>query len=287
MTDSSNFSKIDVAVNLAVQKEHEKNESIINQNNSEYQFDMLRLYFGEDYRVTDDIVIHQPTIGDIIEYGEDYVYSVVSIFVANTTSYRLTLWDLGIDWNKISDFELFSSLISGLDVEKTRILFGDLDWSKFNKASMILDDGTDSPPLLYNEEQDVIVTEEIYLHIRAYIRKMFNINPKVEKAKGKTTKQWMIDEERQKREKEKIERAKNPYSNNSTLFPMISACINHPGFKYKSSELKEVGIIEFMDSVQRLQVYENTRALIQGSYSGFCDTSKIDKNQFNFMREIK
>ena len=287
MTGSSNLSKIDVAVNLAVQKEHEKNESIINQNNSEYQFDMLRLYFGEDYRVTDDIVIHQPTIGDIIEYGEDYVYSVVSIFVANTTSYRLTLWDLGIDWNKISDFELFSSLISGLDVEKTRILFGDLDWSKFNKASMILEDGTDSPPLLYNEEQDVIVTEEIYLHIRAYIRKMFNINPKVEKAKGKTTKQWMIDEERQKREKEKIERSKNPYSNNSTLFPMISACINHPGFKYKTSELKEVGIIEFMDSVQRLQIYENTRALIQGSYSGFCDTSKIDKNQFNFMREIK
>jgi len=287
MTGSSNLSKIDVAVNLAVQKEHEKNESIINQNNSEYQFDMLRLYFGEDYRVTDDIVIHQPTIGDIIEYGEDYVYSVVSIFVANTTSYRLTLWDLGIDWNKISDFELFSSLIPSLDVEKTRILFGDLDWSKFNKASMILEDGTDSPPLLYNEEQDVIVTEEIYLHIRAYIRKMFNINPKVEKAKGKTTKQWMIDEERQKREKEKVERSKNPYSNNSTLFPMISACINHPGFKYKSSELKEVGIIEFMDSVQRLQVYENTRALIQGSYSGFCDTSKIDKNQFNFMREIK
>ena len=287
MTDSSNLSKIDVAVNLAVQKEHKKNESIINQSNPEYQFDMLRLYFGEDYHVTDDIVIHQPTIGDIIEYGEDYVYSIVSIFVSNTTSYRLTLWDMGIDWNKISDFELFASLISGLEVEKTRLLFGDLDWSKFTKASMVLEDGTNSPMLLYNEDQDIFVTEEIYLHIRAYIRKMFNINPKVEKAKGKTTKQWMIDEDRQKREREKIERAKNPYSNNSTLFPMISACINHPGFKYKTSELKEVGIIEFMDSVQRLQIYENTRALIQGSYSGFCDTSKIDKNQFNFMREIK
>ena len=287
MTDSSNLSKIDVAVNLAVQKEHKKNESIINQSNPEYQFDMLRLYFGEDYHVTDDIVIHQPTIGDIIEYGEDYVYSIVSIFVSNTTSYRLTLWDMGIDWNKISDFELFASLISGLEVEKTRLLFGDLDWSKFTKASMVLEDGTNSPMLLYNEDQDIFVTEEIYLHIRAYIRKMFNINPKVEKAKGKTTKQWMIDEDRQKREREKIERAKNPYSNNSTLFPMISACINHPGFKYKSNELKEVGIIEFMDSVQRLQIYENTRALIQGSYSGFCDTSKIDKNQFNFMREIK
>ena len=41
-----------------------------------------------------------------------------------------------------------------------------------------------------------------------------------------------------------------------------------------------------MDSVQRLQIYESTHALMSGMYSGFCDTSKISKEQFNFMREI-
>jgi len=40
-----------------------------------------------------------------------------------------------------------------------------------------------------------------------------------------------------------------------------------------------------MDSVNRLQVYENTRALLGGSMSGFCDTSKIPKENFNFMRD--
>ena len=48
----------------------------------------------------------------------------------------------------------------------------------------------------------------------------------------------------------------------------------------------DVGIVEFMDSVQRLQVYESSRALLAGSYSGFVDTSKIDKSQFDFMRDI-
>ena len=56
--------------------------------------------------------------------------------------------------------------------------------------------------------------------------------------------------------------------------------------KYKKNELREVGIVEFMDSVQRLQVYESSTALLKGIYSGFVDASKIDKNELNFMREI-
>ena len=33
---------------------------------------------------------------------------------------------------------------------------------------------------------------------------------------------------------------------------IISSLINHPGFKYKLHELKEVGVAEFYDSVKRL-----------------------------------
>ena len=67
---------------------------------------------------------------------------------------------------------------------------------------------------------------------------------------------------------------------------MISACVNHPGFKYKKNELREVGYVEFFDSIKRLQIYEVTKALTHGSYSGFCDTSKIPKEDFNFMRNV-
>ena len=75
-------------------------------------------------------------------------------------------------------------------------------------------------------------------------------------------------------------------SDKSFLLPLISSCLNHPGFKYKKSELEEVGIVEFMDSVQRLQIIASTNALMYGMYSGFCDMSKVDKSLFNFMRDI-
>ena len=41
-----------------------------------------------------------------------------------------------------------------------------------------------------------------------------------------------------------------------------------------------------MDSVKRLQVYESSTALLKGVFSGFVDTSKIDKEEFDFMRQI-
>ena len=67
---------------------------------------------------------------------------------------------------------------------------------------------------------------------------------------------------------------------------IISSLINHPGFKYKLKELKEVGVAEFYDYVKRLQVYEQSTALMKGMYSGFVDSSKLKPDDYNFMREI-
>ena len=63
--------------------------------------------------------------------------------------------------------------------------------------------------------------------------------------------------------------------------------VNHPGFKYKKNELIDVGIVEFMDSVQRLQLYENVTALMSGVYSGMLDTSKINlSKELNWLRDL-
>lgn len=246
-------------------------------------FDALQLYFGEPFVIHNegfnDIIIKQPTIDEIVKIGERQIYSVVNIFIANTTLYRVQLWDIGIDWNKLSDFSLFCMLINTLSQKSTQFLFEDLDFQLFKLCE--LDVGAEEPILcLYNEPQNILIDEKIYTLITSYIKNMFNIHPKVEKAKGKTTKEWMIFEDRQSQENHKNE----PYK--STLLPLISSCLNHPGFKYKKNELREVGIVEFMDSVQRLQIYESSTALLKGVYGGFIDVSKINQEELNFMREI-
>lgn len=249
----------------------------------ESEIDALKLYFGEPFVIQNDIhndiIINQPTIGDIIKNGEKQIYSTVNTLIANPTMYRMQLWDLGVDWNKVSDFSLFCMLAPSIDSESTKLLFGDLNFQLFQlQQTQTEDEGVSY--YLFNEEQNVEIDETAYLQMASYLRAMFNTYPKVEKARGKSTKEWMIEEDRMSFEQHKNDVYK------STLLPLISTCLNHPGFKYKKNELREVGIVEFMDSVQRLQVYESSTALLKGIYSGFVDASKIDKNELNFMREI-
>lgn len=269
--------------------------------------DLLRIYFGDPYPITDKITIYQPTIQQIIEYGENEFYAVLFMFIGNTTYRKLFLWEMGIDWNRMSDYELFCNMVRMLPIEKTQIIFGEINFEGF----ALYETGWEPPPeeerpadapkptasdkrrklfetfekkyTLYNEEQDIEINAQTYHKIADVLRYTFKIFPKTEYTVGKFTKELLIEEEREKNKKAERENGDKPLS---ALLPMISACVNHPGFKYKPSELREVHINEFMDSVQRLQVYESTVALMSGMYSGFCDTSKVPKDQFDFMRSL-
>lgn len=157
----------------------------------ESEIDALKLYFGEPFVIENDtyndIIINQPTIGDIIKSGEKKIYSTINIFIANPTMYRMQLWDLGIDWNKMSDFSLFCMLVPSIDSKSTKLLFGDLNFQLFQLQQTQTEDGE---PFFYllNKEQNVQIDEAAYLQMASYLRAMFNTYPKVEKARGKSTK---------------------------------------------------------------------------------------------------
>lgn len=273
------------------------NTDKVEQDNQKIEFDRLKMYFGEPYKLSENLIIYEPRIGDILEQGEKDFFKVLNMFISHPTQFRLQLWDSGIDWNKVSDYEMFYSLVLNLPKESTKLLFGDVDFTLFKPHEIPLTEeqedenekNRDDPKkqikpsiVLINVDQKIIIEEHHYKILAEYLRAMFNIYPKVEKARGKSTKEAIIQEEREnmKRLEEKGD------SNKSFLLPLISACVNHPGFKYKLQELRDVGIVQFMDSVQRLQVYEASVALNHGAYSGMCDMSKVDKNLFNFMRDL-
>lgn len=288
----ANYDVLDGLQQAVIEEEQKKQSS----KKKEYSFDKLALLFMEDYEVK-GIKVSQPTIGDILRVGESNFYQALSPFLYNSTSIRVMLWEAGIDWCNVKDIEVFDILnniqkqnkeilrqVIGDEVEKREnplnILFKDIDITTFNLyKEKEKEEDSEEKLCLYSHTYDIKLYEEDYMQIAEYIREMLNIHPKVEKAKGKTAKRWMIDED-------KMNALHRDEKNTSTLLPLVSACVNHPGFKYKLQELREVGIYQFMDAVQRLQIYESSIALLNGSYSGFCDISKVDKDNFNFMRDI-
>ena len=254
-----------------------------------HKFDHLKMYFGEPFEVGNGLIIHQPTVGQILEVGEQEFYAMLYLFISNPTTYRLQLWDLGIDWNKITSYMLFTMLIKSVDSDVAKIIFGDVDFKGFEiytKTKMETnEDGEEvevQVPTLYNTSSEMELSEDDYTLISEYLQTMFNIFPKVEKAKGKSTKESIIEEDRMNL----AMRQRKNESDDSGLLSLVSACVNHPGFKYKLQELRDVGICQFMDSVQRLQVYESSTALMKGMYSGFVDGSKLKSEDYNWMRSL-
>ena len=239
------------------------------------EVDELSLYFGEPYVVNDYITITLPKIGEVVKYGERQYYSMIQTITAIPSDMKSQLFDMGLDWTQVEDFQLFMMLAPTLPKDKTYILFGDLDFQSMRPFQ----NKQNGAVVLFNPQTNAVIDELAYGKMHAYLCSAHNLTKKVEKAANEFTKKFMIEEDRQKI----AYNQKQPYK--SFLRPLISAVKCRMG--YTLDYVKNMGLYEFMDDLNRLQVIVNADALLQGSYSGMVDTSKIPKKNFDWCRSIE
>lgn len=243
-------------------------------NNDPFYIDPIQLYFGKDYVINDKIVIHHPTIRDIVGMGEKDYYSMVHTITAIPSDLKSQLWDMGLDWEEVDDFDLFMMLSRSLTVDKTSVLFGDLDFS----ALKVYKNPENDEPMLANKLTGVKIDKRIHKMITNYVCKVHGITPKVEHAKNKTTKRVLIELDRQ----QIAMNANKEYK--SFLLPLISSVKCMMG--YTKDYILNEGLSEFMDDVSRLQIIYNADHLLAGAYAGTIDMKKINKKELNWLREI-
>ena len=224
--------------------------------------DELKLYYGKDYEINGHIRIHQPTIGEILDYGEGEYFAMAKTLTSTPSDMKSLLFDKKIDYEALEDFDLFCMLARGFSQEQTSIIFGSLDFTKFKK---VLVDGEDRP-VLYNPD--------------GYLRKIHGFKARIEKAGNERTKRTLIELDRMDREAAKRE------GYHSFLVPLISSLTNIPGFKYNSREVRDIGIYQFMDSVQRVNLIKATDNLYHGIYAGTIDSGKIKSKDLDWMRGL-
>lgn len=246
------------------------------------------MYYAEPYLIDiegieGNITISQPTLGDMINIGQDTFFSSLNALVANTTSYRLILWDMGIDWNVFSDFNLFIMLYKTINKDVSSLIFNGLDLTSFEFYSKNIDNKEEM--VLYNHELQIEINEEVYFHFSQYLRKAFSMQPEEKFTSDSIMKEWFINKDKRQLaiDRDKMEKGllKKP-----SIQPLISSCVNHPGFKYNIEQTRNLTVAQFYDCVKRLQLYENATAILKGMFSGFVDGSKIKEENYNFMRAL-
>ena len=236
--------------------------------------DELQLYFGDDYIINDYIKIHQPSIGQVVSYGEAAYFSTIYTLTAIPSDLKSQLWDMGFDWTEVDDFELFIMLSQTLTPDRTSLLFDDLDFSKLKPYP----NKVNGDIVLADKETGIIIDKMIYLRIVSYLRKLHNITPKIEKAANEMTKKILIEEDRNKI----AFNQDKPFK--SYLLPLISSVKVKQG--YTKDYVRNMGLYEFFDDIARMQVINSADHLLSAVYAGTIDMKKINKNELNWMKEL-
>ena len=217
-----------------------------------------------------------PTIKQIVEFGEQQYYSVVHTLAATPSDFKAPLWDMKLDWEEITDFQFFIMLTQSLPQDKTKLLLGDVDLSKMK---LYPHPENEDEVILADKENGFVIDEYIYLKMAEYIRQMHGLKKNVEHAKNKRTKRALLEYDRQLRES----RSDSEYK--SFLFPLVTSLKVKMG--YTLDYIGQMHIVEFMNDINRLNIIRSADALLGATYSGFCDTSKIDKKQMDWTRDIE
>lgn len=250
-----------------------------------YIDDELKLYRGCDYVVSKYIVIHQPSIGEICDYGEHNYYKMVHHICATPQNFKWQLWENGIDYTDISPFDLFCNTIyRNYSIEETSILFGNLDFKKFELLNRVDDNSKILFQEVINENgelENVVIDEFTYSVIVDYLSMAHGIQRDFKVPANESTKLILIEDA-----KEEYERTLNK-KYTSQLKNLISSMINCEGFKFSHTEVWNMKINAFIDSVKRISKMKNADLLLQSGYSGFgVNLKDIDNKQLDWLGEL-
>lgn len=220
-----------------------------------------------------NLSIRIPTVGEVLE-NERHYYHLVSSLTATPFQYMVQLDDIGQDFTKITDYQLFMMLFPTFARTDMRILFGEIDWSDLTVGTS----PQNGAPILRSEQNDITIDEFVYEQIANTLRKINNLQRETRTSGNAEAKEFRINLER-KRQKRNAGKPYEPY-----LERMVVALVNRPEFKYNYEQVGQLTIYQFNQSFEQIKTSINFDNTMIGVYAGTIDTSKIkDKSCLSWM----
>ena len=246
------------------------------------------LYWGYDIVINENIVIHQPTVRQIKEFhvdspdypdGEAGYYKMISGITSTPTDYDVQLDSIGIRYEDVDPMDFFFGLVQSFNLTSdiTSILFGDLDFTTFQRRSDI-----DNPKhIVYVNDDDVRIDKPLYTLITTIVREMHNLKENIVIWQNEASRN-----EHMKVEKRRAKRNRGKEKKQSILLPVISMMSTQPGCKYNREQLLDINIYYFYDLLHQLLHDQQVDHLMTGVYVGLIDTKKINaEERLNFIRK--
>ena len=235
----------------------------------------VSLLYKHEYDINDKIKINIPTVGEVID-NEDAYYSLVSMCVSMPIDYMVPLDDMGIDFTEITEYDLFIILfqhMGSLGIENTKLVFGDMDLSKFHLAK----NEANEEVVLYNPDTDTVIDRVVQAQISHLMLKISGLAQDKRKPANEEAKSYMLERARKKMKRN------NNRNRESQLETLIVAMVNAPEFKYDFDSVRNMSIYQFNESVRQVLKRVDVGWKMHGIYSGTVDVKSINKDELNWL----
>lgn len=228
-----------------------------------------------EYKVNDKISVHVPTVDEIFDFGDQKYYSIVQTLVATPFDLMVELDDIGIDYESITDYQLFVLMMESIAINEddTTIFFGNLNLKNFQEAV----NPKNGEKVLWDKNNDIVIDQMIALEICNAIRKIHFWEAPVGRAGNAEAKRYLI--ERKRKTKQRL--AKKPYK--SFLESMIISLVNTEEFPYNYETVMGLSVYKLNASWRQIQKKKHWDQTMNGVYFGTVDKDKIDWEKISWL----
>lgn len=231
--------------------------------------DPFRLLLSDYYPICDFVNVRFPTIGEIGDYiGEERYFSYIRSICSTPSQFKVALFDKGIDYSGLSDWEFFIMMCPEIFTEEskdiTESVFGD-----FNLGEYYFDQHPETGDLILTNGTNVF-TEVLYLLLTELLREVYEIEYVSDPPGNEHFKEYTIEKERRKMKRQK----KQPFK--STLAPAVIALVNSSDFKYDYDSVLNLNVYRFYRSLKQIKRNKNYDHVMSGVYAGTIDDGKLN-----------
>lgn len=240
---------------------------------------------GEKYIVNEYISVYNPSVREVIYFGEDLYYGVLNFFIRKPYDIAVELYDAGRDYQTVTDFDLFYEVANRLPIELTCILFGKINFIDFVQA-VNTENGLKCLINKYNP--NFCIDEAIFKKIVSYLRYIHFISEKVEFDVGNSmAKEFLISRMRRKKKKQIRDYQLGKIKKKSELGNMIKFCVNNANFKYDYRSVMDLNLSLLYESYYYILYGDERDHVMSGIYHGTIDTKKMkDKSILNVIPDL-
>lgn len=231
--------------------------------------------FGDDMTLPNGITMHNPTITEIKKFGHLNYIALVQLITMRSYDTAVELWDNGISYKDVPDFLVFINNMKNLTVDFTRIIFGDLDFSKFETS-------VDQQNLgLVFTNGDITIDELVYRDIVEFVRGINYINPKVEFDVGNNQSLKFLVERMRRKQKKNAKKKSTPF-----LANVISSMVCRADFPYDYNTIQDIHISQLYNGFYRVEKHDTSHYLTTAIYAGTVSKKDISNSLLTWYGDL-